>query len=86
MLNALLRNLRDVPRSNGREHGVREVLAVVAVDPEDDVRDFYRKAGFVEVGRLRVVEWKFGRWWDTGYLQLSLRADEEHLGVWESYR
>ena len=73
LLSALLRELRKVPKTPRREHGVREILTVSAIDPENDVRGFYAKNSFVEVGRLRDVGWKFGRWWDTSYGQLSLR-------------
>ena len=38
------------------------------------MRGFYAKAGFVEVGHLKEVGWKFGKWWDVGFGQLSLRS------------
>jgi hypothetical protein len=33
---------------------------------------FHAKHGFVEVGRLRQVGFKFGRWLDVCYMQLML--------------
>lgn len=75
MLDALVQRLREVPTTPKREHGIREVLTVSSIDPDNDVRGFYAKAGFVEAGRLKNVGWKFGKWWDTSYMQLSLRPD-----------
>ena len=77
LLSAVLQKLREVPKSSTREHGIREVLTVSAIDPCNDVRKFYAKSGFVEVGRLKKVGWKFGRWWDTSYGQLSFGEEVE---------
>jgi phosphinothricin acetyltransferase len=35
----------------------------------------HAKFGFVEVGRLKSVGFKFGRWLDTVYMQLMLPGD-----------
>ncbi|TRM60599.1 acyl-CoA N-acyltransferase [Schizophyllum amplum] len=59
---------------------IRQVLAVMALDTEGykggyGQRDWYVKRGFVQVGQLREVGHKFGRWIDTIILQLSLHSD-----------
>ncbi len=77
MLDQLMERLRAIPKTAERVNGACEVLAISAIDPEDDVRDFYLKAGFVEAGCLRKVGWKFGKWWDTSYMQYSLRDESE---------
>jgi len=60
-----------------QEFAVKQVLAVMSVDDEKPdkglgLRDWYVKWGFEQVGRLRKVGLKNGRWIDTIYLQLSL--------------
>ena len=77
LLRALIQQLREVPKTPARENGIRELIAVVAIDPDKDVRGFYEKEGFRQVGLLVDVGWKFGRWIDTAYWQLSLREREE---------
>ena len=59
---------------------VRQVLVVMALDTEGHKggfgqRDWYVKRGFVQVGHLREVGYKFGRWVDTIILQLSLNSE-----------
>ncbi|KAI4211695.1 MAG: hypothetical protein LQ351_005598 [Letrouitia transgressa] len=55
---------------------IKQLIAVIAIDPKDDeaerLRRFYAKAGFVEVGHLRAVGWKFDQWLDTRYMQLAI--------------
>ncbi|KAJ7740272.1 acyl-CoA N-acyltransferase [Mycena maculata] len=57
---------------------VREVIGVMAVDDQSEwngglgLKEWYERFGFEEVGRLKRVGRKFGRWIDTVYLQLSL--------------
>lgn len=79
LLRALLGALGEVPRGEpgAREWGVREVIAVVAVEGAGQVGAFYEGAGFVEVGVMKRVGWKMGRWVDVGYWQLSLGEREE---------
>ena len=78
MLHKLMEKLRDVPKTPKRMHGIREVLAISTIDPyHDDIRQFYRRAGFVEVGHLKNVGWKVDQWWDTSYMQYSMRDQEE---------
>jgi L-amino acid N-acyltransferase YncA len=60
------------------EFPIRNVLAVMAVDDQAAggglaLRDWYiSKWGFEEVGHLKKVGFKNGRWIDTMYLQLRL--------------
>ena len=77
MLHALIQSLRETPKSANREHGVKELLTVCSLNPSDDLRVFYRRFGFKDVGHLENVGFKFGKWWDTAYGQLSLRDEEE---------
>ncbi|KAI4162863.1 MAG: hypothetical protein LQ342_003580 [Letrouitia transgressa] len=55
---------------------IKQLIAVIAIDPEEDeaerLRRFYTKAGFVEVGHLRAVGRKFDQWLDTKYMQLAI--------------
>ncbi|KAL2023879.1 hypothetical protein VTK56DRAFT_656 [Thermocarpiscus australiensis] len=56
---------------------VRQVIAVMSVDEKGKrnglaLKEFYESFGFSCNGHLRQVGYKFGRWVDTMYLQLSL--------------
>ncbi|MGC2191769.1 MAG: N-acetyltransferase family protein [Candidatus Dormiibacterota bacterium] len=55
-----------------RAWGAKQVLAVIADSGEAASPALHLGAGFVEVGRLRQVGFKQGRWVDTLLLQLSL--------------
>ena len=55
-----------------RTWGAKQVLAVIADSGEPASPALHLGAGFVEVGRLRQVGFKQGRWVDTLLLQLSL--------------
>ena len=59
------------------EAGAREVVAVVASQDTEASQALHARAGFVEVGRLRGVGFKLGRWSDTILLQLSLPRGPE---------
>nr|GAT43550.1 predicted protein [Mycena chlorophos] len=77
LMDALIPALRTT--TNPKVH---QVLAVMAVDPDGQdaglgLRDWYGRWGFKEVGRLKRVGYKFGKWLDTMFLQLSL--DEKDL-------
>lgn len=55
----------------------RNVLAIMSVDEEGwkgglGLRDWYVNWGFEEVGRMKGVGWKLGRWVDVVTLQLEL--------------
>jgi L-amino acid N-acyltransferase YncA len=51
--------------------GFRQMIAVVGGAEEASIR-LHRRCGFRTVGRLHAVGWKFGRWLDSVYMQLSL--------------
>ncbi|KAJ7028440.1 acyl-CoA N-acyltransferase [Mycena alexandri] len=60
---------------------VSEVLCIMALDPDGreagyGLRDWYIGLGFEEVGRLKRVGFKFGKWIDTLILQMSLKNIE----------
>ncbi len=54
--------------------GARQVIAVIADSEEPASVSLHRRAGFEEVGHLRGVGYKFGRWIDTTLMQLDLSA------------
>ena len=54
--------------------GVRQVVAVIADTGSDASAALHRRHGFTEVGRLRSVGYKHGRWIDTLLLQRDLTA------------
>ncbi|KAL7271933.1 hypothetical protein RUND412_005277 [Rhizina undulata] len=63
--------------------GVREVLAAVAVDEVGEgrgVERFYEGFGFEDVGVLKGVGRKFGRWIDVRFMQLRWNNREEAEG------
>ena len=59
-----------------REAGVEQVIAVIADTDDPASEALHRSAGFVEVGRLKRVGFKHGRWIDTLLMQLGLAPDE----------
>lgn len=54
------------------ERGIRELVAVVSDRGAEGSIALHEKEGFVEVGRMGRVGFKFGRWLGTVYLQKSL--------------
>ncbi|MDL9980418.1 GNAT family N-acetyltransferase [Microbacterium sp. ASV49] len=56
-----------------REKGLREIVAVVSDKGAEASVALHEKLGFVEVGRMGRVGFKFGRWLGTIYLQKSLK-------------
>ena len=54
------------------ELGYREVIAVIGDSANVASISLHRKAGFVDVGTLRNVGFKFDRWLDTVLMQRSL--------------
>lgn len=84
LLETLIEALRTPERfpdfvsvSRGEDERVRTLLSCMSVDETTwnaglGLRDFYVKHGFEEVGHMKQVGHKFGRWVDTRYLQLSL--------------
>lgn len=53
--------------------GIRELIAVIADTGDPSSLTLHRRHGFTEVGRLRRVGFKHGRWLDTVLLQRSLQ-------------
>ncbi|KAJ7160238.1 acyl-CoA N-acyltransferase [Mycena filopes] len=83
LLNGLLSRLKNPDSLEGwatvKAPAISEVLCVMALDPDGrdagyGLRDWYLRWGFEEVGRLRRVGFKFGKWIDTLILQLSLTS------------
>ena len=54
------------------EKGIREIVAVISDKGAEGSIALHERAGFVEVGRMGRVGFKFGRWLGTVYLQKSL--------------
>ncbi len=51
--------------------GARTVIAAISADQEASIA-LHGRFGFVEVGRLRAVGFKFGRWLDLVYMQVGV--------------
>lgn len=56
--------------------GAREVVAVIADSGSDASIALHRTVGFADVGRLRAVGYKHGRWIDIHLLQKSLHPTD----------
>ena len=63
------RLLYDALLARLRDDGVHTAVALVAL-PNDASLALHRACGFAQVGVLREVGRKFGRWVDTAWLQL----------------
>lgn len=57
--------------------GIRELVAVVSDKGAEGSIALHEKLGFVEVGRMGRVGFKFGRWLGTIYLQKSLKPPKK---------
>ena len=55
------------------EAGIRQIVAVISDKGAEGSIALHEKLGFVEVGRMGRVGFKFGRWLGTIYLQKSLK-------------
>ncbi|KAF6236981.1 hypothetical protein HO173_004860 [Letharia columbiana] len=75
LLDVLMVTLKEVTPATDRDHGIREVLAIVPVDEGRDASGFFRKGGFEDRGLLKGVGWKMGRWIDTRTFQRSLAEE-----------
>jgi phosphinothricin acetyltransferase len=53
--------------------GIREMVAVISDKGADSSIALHQRLGFVEVGRMGRVGFKFGRWLGTIYMQKSLK-------------
>ena len=60
------------------EKGIRELVAVISDKGAEGSIVLHEKLGFVEVGRMGRVGFKFGRWLGTVYLQKSLKPARKH--------
>jgi len=60
--------------------GARQVIAVIADSGDPASVSLHRAAGFTEMGRLRQVGFKHGRWLDTVLMQCSLEPIESADG------
>ena len=58
------------------ERGYREVVAIIGDSANHPSIRLHHKSGFVPVGTLRNVGYKFDRWLDTVVMQKSLVAGE----------
>lgn len=56
-----------------QEAGIRQMVAVISDKGADASIALHEKLGFVEVGRMGRVGFKFGRWLGTIYLQKSIK-------------
>ncbi|GAA1489279.1 GNAT family N-acetyltransferase [Brachybacterium sacelli] len=59
--------------SRAREAGMHVLVAGVEAGNAASIR-LHEKLGFREVGRFPQVGWKFGRWLDLSFLQLTLEG------------
>ena len=60
-------------RSRAKAVGIRQVMAVIADKGAEASLTMHAKYGFVEVGRMGRVGFKFGRWLGTVTMQKSLK-------------
>lgn len=65
------RRLLDTIVAEARSRGLHAMIGGVDAANEGSLA-FHRAAGFDEVGRLREVGWKFGRWLDLVFMQKLL--------------
>jgi L-amino acid N-acyltransferase YncA len=65
------RHLMGVLVAEARDRGLHTMIAAVDGENEASIR-FHDRLGFVEVGRMRAVGAKFGRWLDLVLLELVL--------------
>ena len=57
-------------------------IMIAGIDAENIAsRRLHEKLGFIEIGHFREVGWKFGRWLDLVFLQLSLSNEATAAGV-----
>ena len=85
LLKALLDKLRPgkfelVPEDEREMVQVREILAGMSIFEGDPGR-FYERMGFRTVGVFERLGWKFGRWVDIKFFQLSLGEGEGGDGI-----
>jgi L-amino acid N-acyltransferase YncA len=59
-----------------QECGMRQMIAVIGDSANHPSITLHRRFGFHDAGLLKDVGFKFGRWLDTVFMQLSLEQDE----------
>ncbi|WP_306465419.1 GNAT family N-acetyltransferase, partial [Rhodospirillum rubrum] len=59
------------------DRGFRQVIAVIADADNTASRQFHLRQGFREAGMIAAVGWKFGRWLDVFYYQITLGAGSD---------
>ena len=62
-----------------QEAGIRQMVAVISDKGAEASIALHEKLGFVEVGRMGRVGFKFGRWLGTIYLQKSIKPAKKGL-------
>lgn len=55
----------------GRERGIENIISIITSDNEGSLR-FHRKNGFAEIGVMRSVAFKFGKYLDVNFFQKHL--------------
>jgi L-amino acid N-acyltransferase YncA len=63
------------------EKGIRQMVAVISDKGAEASVALHEKLGFVEVGRMGRVGFKFGRWLGTIYLQKELKPVKKKKGL-----
>ena len=63
------------------ELGIREMVAVISDKGAEASVALHEKLGFVEVGRMGRVGFKFGRWLGTIYLQKHLTPKKKRRSL-----
>lgn len=58
----------------GRERGIENIVSIITSDNEGSLR-FHRKNGFTEIGVMRSVAFKFGKYLDVSFFQKHLGGD-----------
>lgn len=64
-----------------QDAGIREMVAVISDKGAEASVALHEKLGFVEVGRMGRVGFKFGRWLGTIYLQKHLKPKKASRGL-----
>ncbi|WP_127472748.1 GNAT family N-acetyltransferase [Microbacterium sulfonylureivorans] len=63
------------------EKGIRQMVAVISDKGAEGSVALHEKLGFVEVGRMGRVGFKFGRWLGTIYMQKELKPVKKKRGL-----
>lgn len=67
------KRLLQVIESEARERGIRNIVSVITSKNEDSIV-FHEKHGFVWMGELKKVGFKFGEWLDVRYYQKEFNS------------